>query len=166
MAFLDEVKRSLSSTGKTVAKKTKEITETMQLKSQISTEKATIERLYTSIGKQVLEAAMEEDEKRFFTEFGSIRKSMKKKAELEKELSSLDGCFYCSECGARIDKSSVFCSHCGAKVEKSKRDAAAAYGESLRDQMEGTKEEEEEAQFVSNEIDNAAADIAIDIVNH
>ena len=78
MAFLDEVKRSLSSTGKTVAKKTKEITETMQLKSQISTEKATIERLYTSIGKQVFEAAMEEDEKRFFTEFGSIRKSMKK----------------------------------------------------------------------------------------
>lgn len=166
MAFLDEVKRGLSTTGKRVAKKTKDISDSVQLKTQIASEKATIERLYTSIGKQVFEAAAEEDEKRFFTEFGSIRKSMKKKKELEAELTNLDGCFYCSECGARIDKHSVFCSHCGAKVDKKKQEAAQAMSETLRDQMEGTKEEEQEAQFVSNEIDNAAADIAIDIVNH
>lgn len=166
MAFLDEVKRGLSDTGKLVAKKTRDLSDSMQLKSQIASEKATIERLYTSIGKQVFEAASEEDEKRFFTEFGSIRKSMKKKRDLEEELTNLDGCFYCSECGARIDKHSTFCSHCGAKVDQNRREVAIAVGESLRDQMEGTKEEEQEAQYLANEIDNAAADIAIDIVNH
>lgn len=166
MAFFEEVKRSLSDTGRNVAKRTKEFSDAMHLKNQISNEKATIERLYTSIGKQVFEAAAEEDEKKFFSEFGSIRKSMKKKAELERELGNLDGCIYCPECGARIDRTSVFCSRCGAKVDKRRRDAGLALGEALRDDMEGTREEEQEAQFVANEIDNAAADITMDIVNH
>lgn len=166
MAFLDEVKRGLSDTGKMVAKKTRDISDSMQLKSQIASEKATIERLYSSIGKQVFEAALEEDEKRFFTEFSSIRKSLKKKKELEAELTNLDGCFYCSECGARIDKHSAFCSRCGAKVDQDRREVAVAVGEAFRDQMEGTKEEEQEAQILANEIENAAADISIDIVNH
>lgn len=165
MAFIEEVRRGLSNTGKQVAKKTKEISESVQLKSQIAAEKATIERLYTSIGKQVFEAAREEDEKKFYTEFGSIRKSIKKKAELEDELSSLDGMCYCPECGARIDKHSIFCSRCGKKIDLNKKEVAVTVGESLRDQMEGTREEEQEAQFVVNEIENAAADISIDIVN-
>jgi len=152
----------LANTGKQVAKKTKEITDTVQLKSQIATEKETIERLYASIGKQVFEAGEEEDEKKFFTEFGSIRKSMDKKKELEEELTSLDGCRYCPECGARIEKSSLYCSRCGAKIDKSKMDME----EQMRTQMEGTKEEEQEAQIIANEIESASADITIDIVNH
>lgn len=32
--------------------------------------------------------------------------------------------------------------------------------------MDGTKEEEQEAQYVVNEIENASADIIMDIVNH
>lgn len=166
MAFFTEVKRGLANTGKQVAKKTKEITDVMQLKSQIAEEKETVNRLYAAVGKQVFEAASEEDEQKFFTEFGSIRKSLTKKEELEKVLAGMDGCIYCPECGARIDKNSVYCSRCGGKVDKSKQEAGTAFAETLRDQMEGTKEEEMDAQQVSNEIDNAAADIAIDIVTH
>ena len=171
----------MANTGKQVAKKTKEITDTVQLKSQIATEKETIERLYASIGKQVFEAGEEEDEKKFFTEFGSIRKSMDKKKELEEELTSLDGCRYCPECGARIEKSSLYCSRCGAKIDKSKMDTESIrkklvkkisrrkrldMEEQMRTQMEGTKEEEQEAQIIANEIESASADITIDIVNH
>ena len=159
-------KRGLTDAGKQVAKKTKEITDVMQLKAQISEEKETENRLYAAIGKQVFETASAEDEQKFFTEFGSIRKSLKKKEELEKTLAGMDGCIYCSECGARIDKNSVFCNKCGARVDKNKQEVGAALAESLRSQMDGTKEEEQEAQFVTNEIENAAADIAIDIVNH
>ena len=36
----------------------------------------------------------------------------------------------------------------------------------MRTQMEGTKEEEQEAQIIANEIESASADITIDIVNH
>ena len=162
MSLFKDLGQGLANTGKQVAKKTKEITDTVQLKSQLATEKETIERLYASIGKQVFEAGEEEDEKKFFTEFGSIRKSMDKKKELEEELTSLDGCRYCPECGARIEKSSLYCSRCGAKIDKGKMDME----EQMRTQMEGTKEEEQEAQIIANEIESASADITIDIVNH
>lgn len=166
MAILNEIGRGLSNTGKQVAKKTKEFSDSMQLKSQINAERETINRLYASIGKQVFKEALEEDEKKFFTEFGSIRKSMKKKAELEAELSNIDGCFFCSQCGARIDKRSIFCNRCGARVDKANQAAAEALNATLNNQMSGTKEEEKEFSFVENEIENAAADIAIDIVSH
>lgn len=166
MALFDDVKRGLSATGRQVAKKTKELSETVQLKSQINTEKETINRLYASIGKQVFEAAGEEAEKKFFSEFGSIRKSMTKIKELEIQLTTMDGCIFCSECGARIDKDSTFCNHCGAKVNKNKLRVGEAVAESMMSQMEGTKEEEQETQSVVTEIENASADITIDMVNH
>ena len=78
----------------------------------------------------------------------------------------MDGCIFCSECGARIDKDSTFCSRCGAKVNKDKLKVGEAVAESMMSQMEGTKEEELETQAVVNEIENASADIAIDMVNH
>ena len=85
MAFLNDLTRGLKVTGQTVAQKTKEIGETVQIKSQINTEKETITRLYAAIGKQIFESGNEEAEKKFFTEFASINKAMKKIAELEAE---------------------------------------------------------------------------------
>ena len=83
MAFFNDLTRGLKVTGQTVAQKTKEIGETVQVKSQINTEKETITRLYAAIGKQIFESGSEEAEKKFFTEFGSIRKAMKKKVKSE-----------------------------------------------------------------------------------
>ena len=57
MAFLNDLSRGLKVTGQTVAQKTKEIGETVQIKSQINTEKETITRLYAAIGKQIFESA-------------------------------------------------------------------------------------------------------------
>lgn len=118
MAFFDDVKRSLKSTGKQVAKKTKELTDIVQLKSQLSAVKEAVEEEYTSIGRQVFEEALEADETRFAAEFEVIRKSLEKKAKLEEEISALEGSLYCPECGAKIEKTAVFCSHCGVKLEK------------------------------------------------
>lgn len=118
MAFLDEVKRGLTTTGKQVAKKTKEITNTVQLKTQIASEKDAVTKYYAVIGKKVFESASEGEAERFEAEFAAIRKSEAKIKELEEQLSDLDGSIFCAECGARIDKGSVFCSHCGTKVDK------------------------------------------------
>ena len=57
MAFFDELKKGLSVTGQTVAQKTKEISETVQLKAQLNSEKDAIAKAYAAIGKQVFEAA-------------------------------------------------------------------------------------------------------------
>ena len=116
MAFFNDLTRGLKVTGQTVAQKTKEIGETVQIKSQISTEKETITRLYAAIGKPVFESGSEEAEKKFFTEFGSIKKAMDKIAVLEASLTGMDGCIFCSECGGKCPAQARFCINCGAKI--------------------------------------------------
>lgn len=148
MAFLEEVRRGLTSTGKQVAKKTKEITGTVQLKAQIAAEKETAEKSLAAIGRQVFETASQAEEERFKAEFASVRKSEARIRELEAQLSELDGSIFCSECGARIDKSSVFCSHCGTRVEREPAELsaiAAEDGEAEKEQPGEAKEEDQES---------------------
>ena len=118
MALLDEVKKSLADTGKQVVKRTREITDTMQLKARIGAENEKIEKFCAEIGRKVFENAGEQDEKRFAAEFEFIRDCLAKRDELEQQLADLDGSVFCSACGAKIDKKAKFCSHCGAPTEK------------------------------------------------
>ena len=90
MDFFTEMKRSLESTGKQVAKKTKDFSESLQLKSKIAAEKDALETMYRSIGRQVYEHATEEEAERFAEEFLSIQKTLKRKA------------VFCSRCGSRV----------------------------------------------------------------
>ena len=117
MDFFTEMKRSLESTGKQVAKKTKDFSESLQLKSKIAAEKDALETMYRSIGRQVYEHATEEEAERFAEEFLSIQKTLKRKAELEEELAALEGAVYSEECGAKLDRNAVFCSRCGSRVQ-------------------------------------------------
>ena len=159
MAFFNDLTRGLKVTGQTVAQKTKEIGETVQIKSQINTEKETITRLYAAIGKQIFESGNEEAEKKFFTEFASINKAMSKIAELEASLTGMDGCIFCSECGARIDKNSKFCMKCGAAVDVTKVKLGAAVAEAMR----GAESDTHDAEFVAQ---SAAADTVADYVTN
>lgn len=159
MAFLNDLSRGIKMTSQTVAQKTKEIGETVQVKSQINTEKETITRLYAAIGKQIFESGSEEAEKKFFTEFGSIRKAMNKIAELEASLTGMDGCIFCSECGARIDKNSKFCMKCGTAVDVNKVKLGAAVAEAMRGDESDTTGAEYAAQ-------SAAADTMADYVTN
>lgn len=120
MAFIDELKKGISATGQTVVQKTKEISETVQMKAQLNSEKNALTKSYASIGKQVFEAAKCEDAEKYESEFSAIQKSLDKIKELEKQLTEMDGCIFCGECGARIEKNSVFCNRCGAKIVKNK----------------------------------------------
>ena len=162
MAFLNDLTRGLKVTGQTVAQKTKEIGETVQIKSQINTEKETITRLYAAIGKQIFESGNEEAEKKFFTEFASINKAMKKIAELEASLTGMDGCIFCSECGARIDKNSKFCMKCGTAVDVNKIKLGAAVAEAMR----GTANEELEAEHQMVAHQSVGAEQAIDYASN
>ena len=100
MAFFTDMKRSLTEAGKQVAQKTKEVSDTVQLKTQISREKEAVNRQYAQIGKKVFEAANAADEEAYSAEFALLR----------------EGFIHCPECGARIEKTAAFCSKCGAKI--------------------------------------------------
>lgn len=117
MTFLDEVKRSLTTTGLQVAKKTKEITDTVQLKAKIASEKETESRIFAEIGKKIYEMGEEADRSRFADEFASLKESMEKREALEAQLAELDKNPVCGSCGAKLTKGAAFCSRCGARVE-------------------------------------------------
>ena len=102
MAFFTDMKRSLTETGKQVAQKTKELSDTVQLKTQLSREKEALNRQYAQIGKKVFEAANEADEEAYTAEFTLIRESLKTIDELQDKLSTLEGFIHCPECGAKI----------------------------------------------------------------
>ena len=120
MAFFTDMKRSLTETGKQVAQKTKELSDTVQLKTQLSREKEALNRQYAQIGKKVFEAANGADEEIYTAEFTLIRESLKTIDELQDKLSTLEGFIHCPECGAKIEKASAFCSKCGAKIAETK----------------------------------------------
>ena len=120
MAFFTDMKRSLTETGKQVAQKTKELSDTVQLKTQLSREKEALNRQYAQIGKKVFEAANGADEGTYTAEFTLIRESLKTIDELQDKLSTLEGFIHCPECGAKIEKASAFCSKCGAKIAETK----------------------------------------------
>lgn len=120
MAFFIDMKRSLTETGKQVAQKTKELSDTVQLKTQLSREKEALNRQYAQIGKKVFEAANGADEETYTAEFTLIRESLKTIDELQDKLSTLEGFIHCPECGAKIEKASAFCSKCGAKIAETK----------------------------------------------
>ena len=120
MAFFTDMKRSLTEAGKQVAQKTKEVSDTVQLKTQISREKEAVNRQYAQIGKKAFEAANTADAEAYSAAFALTRESLKTIDELQDKLSTLEGFIHCPECGAKIEKTSAFCSKCGAKIAEAK----------------------------------------------
>lgn len=113
------MKRSLTETGKQVAQKTKELSDTVQLKTQLKGEGGA-EPPVCADWQKVFEAANEADEEAYTAEFTLIRESLKTIDELQDKLSTLEGFIHCPECGAKIEKTSAFCSKCGAKIAETK----------------------------------------------
>lgn len=148
MAFFEELGKTLTDTGKEVATKAKALTETLQLKTQISAEKTKLEEAYAVIGKQYYETVSEPEEC-YSKAYEAVRTSRERIAALEIELAQNEGTRICAECGARVPKDSRFCGMCGAPVKEAEA-------------QEETEEEEEypepeEVQPAADEEEETAA---------
>ncbi|MBE7721442.1 MAG: zinc ribbon domain-containing protein [Lacrimispora celerecrescens] len=122
MAFFEELGKTLSDTGKEVATKAKALTETIQLKTQISVEKTKLEEAYAVIGKQFYEANKEPEEA-YAKAYEAVRASRERIAALEIELTQSEGTRICAECGAKVPKNSYYCGKCGAHVKEASQKA-------------------------------------------
>ena len=116
MTFLNELKRGLATTGVQVAKKTKELTDTVQLKAKIAAAKEAENRIYTEIGKKVYESGCEKEA--FAEEFAALKDNIKKRQAFEEELWHLEKSRICPVCGARLKLDDLFCCRCGARVSE------------------------------------------------
>ncbi len=142
MAFFEELGKTLSDTGKEVATKAKALTETIQLKTQISAEKTKLEEAYAVIGKQFYEAEKEPEES-YAKAFEAVRASRERIAALEIELTQSEGTRICAECGAKVSKDSFFCGKCGAPVKESDAKKNAEEDETAKKEQVASADEED-----------------------
>lgn len=149
MAFFDELGKTLSDKGKGAAKKAKELTETIQLKAQINTEKGVIQDAYTLIGKLYFEEQAIAPDEKYREPFERIQEAIAKIAALEEEIHDREGVRVCPNCGVKVEKDCAFCKHCGAKMP----DKVVSAQESEEDAVQV------EATVVENEEETAEEDI-------
>lgn len=116
MAFFDELSKTLSVKGKEAAQKAKDVAEVVQMKTQISSDRAKLKELYAAIGTLYFKKYRENPENEFQTFFPEIERTLLHIAELEAKVRELDGSAVCPSCGAAVKKNDGFCSKCGAKV--------------------------------------------------
>ena len=141
MAFLEELGKTLTDTGKEVATKAKALTETIQLKTQISTEKTKLEEAYAAIGRLYYEANREPDEA-YAKAYEAVKSCRERIAALEIELTQNEGSRICAVCGAKVPKDSLYCGKCGSPI----REEAAESEETKAAAEEQAASEEETEQ--------------------
>ena len=75
MAFFDTLGKTLSEKGKEAAKKAKDLTETMQLKAQISGEENNLKQAYQEAGRLAFESGLTAQADEYETIFSRIKES-------------------------------------------------------------------------------------------
>lgn len=140
MAFFEELGKTLSDTGKEVATKAKALTETIQLKTQISAERTKLEEAYAAIGKQFYETNNAPEEA-YAKAYEAVKASRERIAALEIELTQSEGTRICAECGAKVPKNTFYCGKCGAPVKETSADPET--NEEFAEAPEDTVETEE-----------------------
>lgn len=116
MPFFDELSKTLSDKGKEAARKARELTETLQLKTQINTEKNVIQDAYTLIGKLYFEEQGIAPDEKYREPFERIQEALDRIAALEDEIHEREGVRVCPSCGAKVEKDCAYCKHCGSKM--------------------------------------------------
>lgn len=117
MAFFEELGKTLSDTGKEVATKAKTLTETIQLKTQLTAEKSKLEEAYAVIGK-IYYKANREPEEEYAKAYEAVRASRERVAALEIELTQSEGSRICAVCGAKVPKDFMYCGKCGSPISE------------------------------------------------
>jgi len=112
MSFFEK----LTSAGKDMAKKTKDLADIAKLNMQISSEEDKIKNKYIEIDKLYYELFSSSPDEKFAEFCASITESKNKIDDLKKQILEIKGVKKCSNCGAEIDFSAAFCSACGNKV--------------------------------------------------
>lgn len=145
MAFFDELGKVISDKSKEAAEKVKDLTGVIQLKTRLSAEKDKVNKAYINLGKAYYDRHEASAEEEYAADFELIRVGLMKMAELEDEISELEGNRVCAECGAKVEKNAQFCSRCGAPMEeKSASDAEEAAGQMKEENIFAESDSEDE----------------------
>ncbi|MDR2044455.1 MAG: zinc ribbon domain-containing protein [Clostridium sp.] len=116
MDFINKVGETLTSKGKDVAKKAKEIAEITGLHTQISIQEAGVNRIFQELGKMYYEQQKSSGNAGVAEKCGEIDAALAEVERLKKTLMLLKGVKKCPGCNAEVTAEAAFCSSCGAPI--------------------------------------------------
>lgn len=116
MGFLDKVSETITTAGKDVSNKAKEIAEVTKLKNAISAEEKKIKAAYETIGRKYVAQYREQNDALFKEEIAEIDHCNEVIDLRRKELSQVKNTAICPACGAAVEEGSTFCNKCGSKL--------------------------------------------------
>ena len=106
MGFFDNIGKTLSNAGQTIAQKSKDVVDTAK---KITT-------AYEQIGKLYVERHADCPEPDFVEYIDTIKAAENNIAECRQKLQDLKGVTVCPACGAEVTNESMFCPSCGNRI--------------------------------------------------
>ncbi len=132
MDIIENIKGTITETGKKAVKKTKELAEIAKLTSEIEDTKKLINDVFSEMGKKYFELyGNKEIDAEFSVNIATVKNLTERIEALSKERMQLRGMKMCSKCGKGIKDDFEFCPYCGTTL--------------ARDEGKAEKEEEDES---------------------
>lgn len=164
MAFFDKIGESLTTAGKEVSQKAKEVSEITKLKLDIKAKEAYVQGQYALLGMDYYAKHKDEENCDEAEQFFLIREALAEIDRMEAEVLHLRGAVECQNCGAQMPVGVAYCSSCGAKIndpaEENKTEEAETAGEPETADGTGAIEEtdKEDGTGTADEADKEGAE--------
>ena len=116
MAFLDDIGKSFSGMGQSVAKQTKTLANTAQYNTSIAEKKRQLTKLYAELGEicyRNYREALGPDEQDLLDQIEAMQAELE---DLEERLREVKGVIKCPACGADVASGAAFCTNCGTRI--------------------------------------------------
>ncbi|MCI5874302.1 MAG: zinc ribbon domain-containing protein [Clostridiales bacterium] len=116
MGFFDELTESLTTAGRDVSQKAKEVSEIAKLKLDIKSKEDYVQKQYAALGAAYFEKHKDEEGIEEAEQFFLIKEALGEIERMRAEVLKLQGAAECPKCGVKMPEGATFCSNCGAKM--------------------------------------------------
>lgn len=116
MDFFDKLGATLSSAGKDVSQKAKDLSGTAKLNLDIKAKEDLIQKQYTELGKVYYAAHKDDPSAEGMNFIHTIHAAEREIARMKDEIMKIKGAVACPNCGAQLPVGTGFCGQCGTKI--------------------------------------------------
>jgi uncharacterized protein (DUF2164 family) len=141
MDILNKVGETITNKSKDVAKKAKDLAEIASLRTQITIQENSVNRVFQELGKMYYEQHKAGAGDDIAEKCSQIDTAVAEIERLKQAVMTLKGIRKCPVCGIEVDEAAIYCSKCGTQLPVP--EAAPEEPEAKEDDSSATDAEEE-----------------------